>query len=274
VAAAVLGDAGKIELTPLSARDRFEALSSGKIDLLPRNTTWTLTRDTTLGLNFAGVNYYDGQGFLVPKELGVRSALELNQVTICALNGTTTELNLVDYFRTHRMEYKIVVFDTVQDLIAAYDKRQCDVYTSDQSQLHGQRLKLTNPDDHLVLPEVISKEPLGPVVRHGDDSWLDIVQWSLFCMVNAEELSVTSDNVDQTKADSESPEIRRLLGVEGDIGKALGVSNDWCVNIIKQVGNYGEVFSRHLGTDTPLKIDRGLNALWSRGGLMYAPPAR
>jgi general L-amino acid transport system substrate-binding protein len=172
------------------------------------------------------------------------------------------------------MQYQAVAFDTVEELIMAYDKGKCDVYTSDQSQLHGQRLKLSNPDDHVVLPEVISKEPLGPAVRHGDDSWLDIVKWSLFCMVNAEELSVTSDNVDQTKADTKSPEIRRLLGDEGDVGEALGVPNDWCLNIIKQVGNYGEVFSRHLGVGTPLKIDRGLNALWSRGGLMYAPPAR
>jgi len=273
VAAAVFGDADKVKFTPLSAKERFTALQSGEIDMLPRNTTWTQTRDTALGLNFAGVNYYDGQGFMVPKELGVKSALELAGAAICTNTGTTTELNVADYFRANDMDYKVVAFEKADEVVAAYDAGRCDVYTTDQSGLYAQRIKLKDPDAHIVLPEVISKEPLGPVVRHGDDAWFDIVKWSLFCMVNAEELGVTSANVD-SMMDTGNPGIKRLLGIEGDAGKNLGLDAAWCKNIIAQVGNYGEMFERNVGPDTPLKIERGLNALWSEGGIQYAPPVR
>ena len=273
VASAVFGDAGKAKFMPLSAKERFTVLQSGEIDMLPRNTTWTLNRDAGLGLAFVGINYHDGQGFMVRKSFGVRSALELNGATVCAGAGTTTELNLADYFRTHKMKYTVVTFEKADEVAAAYDSGRCDVYTSDQSQLHAQRIKLKSPDEHVVLPEVISKEPLGPVVRHGDDQWFDIVKWSLFCMINAEELDISSTEV-AVMMTSDSPKIRRLLGVEGDLGKGLGLSKDWCRNIIEQVGNYGESFARNLGSNTPLKIERGLNTLWSHGGIMYAPPLR
>jgi general L-amino acid transport system substrate-binding protein len=273
VAAAVFGDADKVKFTPLSAKERFTALQSGEVDMLPRNTTWTQTRDTALGLNFAGVNYYDGQGFMVPKDLGVKSALELSGAAICTNTGTTTELNVADYFRGNNMDYKVVAFEKADEVVAAYDAGRCDVYTTDQSGLYAQRIKLKDPQAHIVLPEVISKEPLGPVVRHGDDAWFDIVKWSLFCMINAEELGVTSANVD-SMMDTNNPGIKRLLGIEGDAGKNLGVDAGWCKNIIAQVGNYGEVFDRNLGPDTPLQIERGLNALWTEGGIQYAPPVR
>jgi len=273
VAAAVFGDDTKAKYTPLSAKERFTALQSGEVDMLPRNTTWTITRDTALGLNFAGVNYYDGQGFMVRQDLGVKSALELSGAAVCTNTGTTTELNVADYFRANGMDYEVVAFEKADEVVAAYDAGRCDVYTTDQSGLYAQRIKLKDPSAHIILPEVISKEPLGPVVRHGDDEWLDIVAWSLNCMVNAEELGVSSANMGEMM-DSSNPSIKRLLGTEGDLGKGLGLGNDWCANIIKTVGNYGESFANTVGPDTPLKIERGLNALWSQGGILYAPPLR
>jgi len=274
IAAATLGDSTKIKYVPLNAKERFTALQSGEIDALVRGTTWTLTRDTSLGLNFAGVNYYDGQGFMVSKKLGVKSALELDGAAVCIQSGTTSEMNLADYFKENNMTYKAVVFDTHDATAAAFDKGRCDVLTSDQSQLYGLRTHLTKPEDAVVLPEVISKEPLGPVVRQGDDAWFNIVKWSLNAMIDAEELGITKANVDKMKANSKSPAIRRLLGLEGIAGKGLGLKADWAYQIIKQVGNYGEMFERNVGAGSPLKIDRGLNALWSKGGIMYAPPLR
>jgi general L-amino acid transport system substrate-binding protein len=273
VAAAVFGDASKVKYSPLNAKERFTALQSGEIDMLSRNTTWTVSRDTSLGLNFTGVTYYDGQGFMVRKSLGVAGALELSGASVCTQTGTTTELNVADYFRTNNMPYEIVAFEKADEVVKAYDAGRCDVFTTDASGLYAERLKLTNPGDHIVLPEIISKEPLGPVVRHGDDQWFDLVKWSLYAMVNAEELGITQANVEEMKK-SENPEIKRLLGVEGAFGEALGVSNDWVVNIVKGVGNYGEAFDRNIGPDTPLGIARGLNALWSKGGIQYAPPVR
>ena len=274
VAAAVFGDASKVKYTPLSAKERFTALQSGEIDMLSRNTTWTMTRDTTLGLNFAGVNYYDGQGFMVRKSLGITSALELSGASVCTNTGTTTELNVTDYFRANNMELELVQFEKSDEVVQAYDGGRCDVYTTDASGLYAQRLKLTNADEHVVLPEIISKEPLGPVVRQGDDQWFNLVKWSLFAMVNAEELGVTKANVDDMKANSTNPSIRRLLGVEGSFGENLGVPNEWAYNIVKGVGNYGESFDANVGPDTPLGISRGVNALWSKGGFQYAPPIR
>ena len=274
VAAAVFGDATKVKFTPLSAKERFTALQSGEIDVLSRNTTWTMTRDTSLGLNFAGVTYYDGQGFMVRKSLGITSALELSGASVCTNTGTTTELNVTDYFRANNMELELVQFEKSDEVVQAYDSGRCDVYTTDASGLYAQRLKLTNSDEHVVLPEIISKEPLGPVVRQGDDQWFNIVKWTLFAMVNAEELEVTSANADDLKANSTNPSVRRLLGVEGAFGENLGISNDWAYNIVKQVGNYAESFDKNVGPETPLKISRGVNALWSKGGFMYAPPIR
>ncbi|MGB7287957.1 MAG: amino acid ABC transporter substrate-binding protein [Salaquimonas sp.] len=273
IAAAVFGDSTKVKFVPLSAKERFTALQSGEIDVLSRNTTWTMSRDTTLGLNFAGVNYYDGQGFMVRKDLGVKSALELSGASVCTNTGTTTELNVADYFRANKMEYEIVAFEKADEVVAAYDAGRCDVYTTDQSGLYAQRLKLTNPADHAVLPEVISKEPLGPVVRQGDDQWFNIVKWTHFAMINAEELGVSKANAAEMM-NSENPEVKRLMGKEGEFGAALGLSNDWAANIISQVGNYAEVFNANVGPDTELAIARGTNDLWSRGGLQYAPPIR
>ena len=273
VAAAVFGDASKVKYSPLNAKERFTALQSGEIDMLSRNTTWTVSRDTSLGLNFTGVTYYDGLGFMVRKSLGVAGALELSGASVCTQTGTTTELNVADYFRTNNMPYEIVAFEKADEVDKAYDAGRCDVFTTDASGLYAERLKLTNPGDHIVLPEIISKEPLGPVVRHGDDQWFDLVKWSLYAMVNAEELGITQANVEEMKK-SENPEVKRLLGVEGAFGEGLGVSNDWVVNIVKGVGNYGEAFDRNIGPDTPLGIARGLNALWSKGGIQYAPPVR
>ncbi|WP_245926764.1 amino acid ABC transporter substrate-binding protein [Breoghania corrubedonensis] len=273
MAAAIFGDPSAAKYTPLSAKERFTALQSGEIDVLPRNTTWTMTRDTTLGLNFVGVNYYDGQGFMVRKALGVSSALELSGASICTNTGTTTELNVADYFRANNMPYEIVAFEKSDEVVQAYDSGRCDVYTTDASGLYAQRLKLTNPDDHMVLPEIISKEPLGPVVRQGDDQWFNVAKWTLFAMINAEELGVTKANVEDMKS-SDNPAVKRLLGLEGSYGEAIGLSNDWALNLIKAVGNYGEVFDNNVGPDTPLGISRGLNALWSKGGIMYAPPIR
>ncbi len=274
VAAAVFGDAGKVKYSPLTAKERFTALQSGEIDMLPRNTTWTFTRDTSLGLNFTGVNYYDGQGFLVTKQLGVKSALELDGASFCIQAGTTTELNLADYFRANKMQYTPITFDTSDQTVKAFEAGRCDALTSDQSQLYALRIKLKDPGSAMVLPEVISKEPLGPVVRQGDDEWFNVVKWMLFALINAEELGVTSANVDDMKAKSTDPNVRRLLGVEGVKGEWIGLSDDWGYNIIKQVGNYGEVFDRNVGKGSALGISRGLNALWSHGGIQYAPPIR
>ena len=273
VSAAIFGDASRVKFTPLSAKERFTALQSGDVDILSRNTTWTMSRDTALGLNFSVVNYYDGQGFMVRKDLGVNSALELSGASICTNTGTTTELNVADYFRANNMEYELVAFEKADEVVAAYDAGRCDVYTTDQSGLYAQRLKLTDPAAHVVLPQIISKEPLGPVVRQGDDQWLNIVKWTHFAMLNAEELGVTQANVDEMK-NSNNPAIKRLLGTEGEFGGAIGLSDDWAYHIIKEIGNYGEAFDRHVGPDTPLAISRGANAQWNQGGLQYGPPIR
>lgn len=274
LAAAVLGDASKVRYTPLSAKQRFTALQSGEIDVLSRNTTWTQTRDAKLGLNFAGVLYYDGQGFMVRKKLGLKSTKELGGATVCINAGTTTELNAADYFRTNGMKFTTVVFEKSDEVIAAYDAGRCDVYTTDQSGLYAYRPKLKNSAEHMVLPEIISKEPLGPVVRQGDDEWFNIARWTLFALVGGEELGVTSANVDKLAGTSKNPEIRRFLGLEGTMGKNLGLPADWAHKIVKQVGNYGESFHRNLGAGSSIKIARGLNRLWKDGGLQYAPPMR
>jgi general L-amino acid transport system substrate-binding protein len=273
VAAAVLGDAKKVKFVPLTAKDRFTALQSGEVDVLARNTTWTSSRDTSLGLNFTGVNYYDGQGFMVRKSLKVNSALELNGASVCVQQGTTTELNLADYFRAHNMQLKTVTFATANEALKAYDAGRCDSYTTDASGLAAERLRVANPNDHIVLPEIISKEPLGPAVRHGDDQWFDAVKWTLFAMLDGEELGLTQKNIDQQMS-STNPEIKRFVGTEGNFGEQLGLPKDWAVQIIKQVGNYGESFNRNVGAGSPLKIDRGLNRLWTKGGIQYAPPIR
>jgi general L-amino acid transport system substrate-binding protein len=274
IAAAVFGDAEAVKFTPLTSKERFTALQSGEVDVLSRNTTWTLNRDTALGLEFTGVTYYDGQGFMVPEALGVKSALELDGASVCVQTGTTTELNLADYFRANNMSFTPVVFERPDEARAAYEQGRCDAYTTDASGLYAQRTGLANPDEHIVLPEIISKEPLGPVVRHGDNEWGDVVRWTLYAMVEAEEFGVNSQNVDDLNANSDNPGVRRLLGVEGDMGQGLGLPNDWGYQIIKQVGNYGEIFERNVGMSTPLKIERGLNALWTEGGLQYAMPVR
>jgi general L-amino acid transport system substrate-binding protein len=273
VAAAIFNDPTKVKFIPLTAKDRFTALQSGEVDVLARNTTWTSSRDTQLGLNFAAVNYYDGQGFLARKALKVNSALELNDAAICVQQGTTTELNLADYFRANKMKLKTVTFASSDEAIKAYDAGRCDAFTTDASGLYAERLRLVNPNDHIVLPEVISKEPLGPAVRHGDDQWFDIIKWTHFAMVGAEELGITKANVDDMMK-SDNPDIKRLLGTEGKHGEALGLTNDWAYRIIKHVGNYGESFERTVGQGSPLKIARGLNGLWTKGGLQYAPPVR
>ena len=271
VAAAVFGDAAKVRFTPLTAQQRFTALQSGEIDVLSRNTTWTITRDTGLGLNFVGVNYYDGQGFIVPKKLGVKSAKELAGATICVQPGTTTELNLADYFRANRMTFKPVVIEKLEEVLNAYFAGRCDAYTTDVSGLVAIRAsRAPNPADHVILPEVISKEPLGPVVRHGDDRWFDVVKWSLYAMIDAEELGLASNSIDR-QLKGASPAVQRFVGATGDIGKGLGLDNRWAYNIVKQVGNYGESFDRNLA---PLGFERGLNRLWTKGGLLYAPPLR
>ena len=273
VAAAVFGDADKVKYSPLSAKQRFTALSSGEVDILSRNTTWTMTRDTQLGLNFAGVNYYDGQGMMVPTALGAKSALELDGANICTNTGTTTELNITDYFRANGMNFNLVAFEKADEVVAAYDAGRCDVYTTDRSGLAAQRGKLKQPDAHVVLPEVISKEPLGPVVRQGDDNWFNIVRWTLNAMINAEELGIDSSNV-SSMMKSDNPSVQRLLGVDGNFGEELGISNEWAANIIKQVGNYAESYERHVGENTPLKLARGVNNLWNNGGILYAAPIR
>ncbi|OWV79659.1 amino acid ABC transporter substrate-bindnig protein [Rhizobium sp. R634] len=275
VAAAVFGDPTKVKFTPLSAANRFPALQSGEIDVLARNTTWSINRDTALGLNFRFVNYYDGQGFMVRKSLNVKSALELSGASVCVQSGTTTELNLADYFKANNLQYNPVVFEKLDEVNAAYDAGRCDVYTTDQSGLYSLRLTLKNPDEHTILPEIISKEPLAPAVRQGDDQWFDIVSWVGYAMINAEEFGITQANVDDMK-NSPNPDIKRFLGVEADtkIGTDLGLANDWAYNIVKNVGNYGETFERNIGQGSQLKIARGLNALWNKGGIQYAPPVR
>ncbi|KAA0010806.1 amino acid ABC transporter substrate-binding protein [Billgrantia pellis] len=273
VAAAVLGDAAKVHFVPLDSVERFTALQSGEVDVLSRTTTWTSTRDTTLGVNFTGISYYDGQAFLVASDLGVQSALELDGAAVCTQSGTTSELNLADYFRANGMTYEAVVFDSPEQSINGFEAGRCDVLSSDASQLHAQRMQLGDPDSAVVLPEIISKEPLGPAVRQGDDQWFNIVKWSLFAMINAEEMGITSANVDE-RLDSDNPDIARLLGRDGNYGEAMGLEADWAYRIVKQVGNYGEVFERNVGAGSDFGIERGQNALWTDGGLHYAPPVR
>ncbi|MCF8531800.1 MAG: amino acid ABC transporter substrate-binding protein [Reyranella sp.] len=277
VSAAIFGDAEKVKYVPLTSQQRFTALQSGEVDMLSNNTTWTLTRDTALGFDFTGVTYYDGQGFMVPKKLGVKNAKELNGATVCVAPGTTTELNLADYFRANKMSFKPVVIEKVDEIRAAFFSGRCDVYTTDASSLAATRAaNVPAPltiEDFVILPEIISKEPLGPVVRHGDNQFADIVRWALFAMVEAEEYGITSKNVDEMLK-SDNPTIKRILGTTPGMGKALGVADNWVYQIIKQVGNYGESFDRNVGPGSPLKIERGQNALWTKGGLQYAPPIR
>ncbi len=273
VAAAVLGDANKVKFTPLSAKERFTALTSGEIDILSRNTTWTLSRDADLGVTFVGVNFYDGQGFMVRKDSGITSTSQFkNGISACTNIGTTTELNMRDFFNSKGISYEPVAFEKADEVVAAYDSGRCDTYTTDKSGLAAQRTKMTNPDDHLVLPETISKEPLGPVVRQGDAVWEDIVRWSLNVMIEAEEYGISSANASMMKT-SENPAIKRLVGTEGELGSYLGLDQDWSLNIITQVGNYGESYKRNIA-DTGILPDRGPNNIWTKGGLLYTPPAR
>jgi general L-amino acid transport system substrate-binding protein len=271
IAAAVFNDPSKVKFSPLSAKDRFEPLKSGDIDVLSRNTTWTISRDALF--SFAAVTYYDGQGFMVRKALKVNSAFELNGASICTQTGTTTELNLADYFRANNMKYEVIAFGTADETIKAYEAGRCDAFTTDISQLFAEKLKLTNANDHVILSEIISKEPLGPLVRHGDDQWSDIVKWVHFAMLNAEELGVSQKTLNDAMK-SNQPEIKRLLGTEGAYGEQIGLTKDWVARIIKHVGNYGEVYERNLGTGSKLQISRGLNRLWTKGGIQYAPPIR
>ena len=271
IAAAIFNDPAKVKFSPLSTKDRFEALKSGEIDVLSRNSTWTLSRDALY--NFAGVNYYDGQGFMVRKALKVNSALELNGASICVQTGTTTELNLGDYFRSNSMRHEVIAFSTADETLKAYETGRCDVFTTDVSQLYAEKLKLASINDHVILPEIISKEPLGPMVRHADDQWFDVVKWVHFAMINAEELGLNSKNVDESLK-SNMPEVKRLVGTEGNFGEQLGLTKDWAVRIVKHVGNYGEVFERNVGSGSRLGISRGINRLWTKGGIQYAPPIR
>ncbi len=270
LAAAILGDASKVKYVPLSAKVRFTALQSGEVDVLSRNTTWTFTRDTNLGINFVGVLYYDGQGFMVRKKLGVKSATKLSGAAVCTNTGTTTELNVADYFKSNNMKYKVVAFENSNEVVAAYDAGRCDVYTTDRSGLAAQRTKMKNPDEHMVLPEIISKEPLGPAVRQGDDQFANIARWVLNALVIAEELGVTSKNVDQMK-NAKNPQIKRLLGTDGKYGSYIGLDNEWAYRAIKQVGNYAEMYERNV---SPIGLERGVNRLWTKGGILYAPPFR
>ncbi len=273
ISAAIFNDPMKVKFTPLSSKDRFTALQSGEVDLLSRTSTWTMSRDTTLGLTFAGVNYYDGQAFLVQKKLGIDTARKLDGASICLQQGTTTELNVADYFRKNKIKYEPVTFDKGDEAIKAFESGRCDALTDDSSALYALKLKLVKPEEAVVLPELISKEPLGPVVRSSDLQWFNLVKWTLDAMLNAEELGVTKANVDEMRK-SDNPEIRRLLGVEGKFGEGIGLTNDWVYRIVKLVGNYGESFERNVGQGSELKIARGKNALWTEGGLQYAPPVR
>ena len=274
VAAAVLRDAGKVRFVPLNSQQRFAALQAGEVDVLSRNTTWTLTRDASLGIVFTGINYYDGQGFMVPKKVKIDSAKKLGGATVCVQAGTTSEKNVADFFRANGLKYKSVVFDTAEAITSAFFSGRCQAYTTDMSDLAGARTKVANPNDYVILPEVISKEPLGPSVRRGDDEWFQIVRWALFGMLEAEESGVTQANVDKMKAESKDPIVQRLLGVSEDMGGLLGLDKEWLYRIVKQVGNYGESFERNMGPKTPVGLPRGANNLWNKGGLMYAPPIR
>ena len=272
VATAVLGDPAKVTYVPLGAQERFDALKAGKVDVLARNSTWTMDRETEMPLRFVGISYHDGQGFIVKKLLGVTSALQLSGAAICFQTGTTTESNVENFFREKQMTFVPVRFDKLDDLVTAFDEGKCDTMTTDMSGLYAVRLRLKNPDDAMVLQDVISKEPLGPAVRQGDEQWFNIVRWTLYALVNAEELGVTAANVDEMKAKSQNSSVRRLLGVEGADGTSMGLDADWAARTIKATGNYGEIFDRNLGPNTPLAINRGINALWNAGGLLYAPP--
>lgn len=273
IAAAIFNDPSKVKFIPLTAKDRFTALQSGEIDVLSHNTTWTESRETGQGLLFTGINFYDGQGFMVHRKLNISSVLELSGASICVQQGTTTELNLADFFHAHQMQYDAVNFATADEAVKAYEGGRCDAFTTDSSALYAERITLPNPADNVILPEIISKEPFSLAVRQGDDRWFDLVKWVHFAMVDAEEAGITAQNVDD-KVTSEDPTTRRLLGAEGNFGEGLGLTKDWAYRIIKRVGNYGEVFDRNLGDGSPLKIKRGLNALWSKGGLQYGPPVR
>lgn len=273
LAAAIFADTTKVHFVPLNAGERFDALQSGRIDVLSRNSTWTMSRESEFGVLFAGVTYYDGQGFMVRKSRNVTSALELSGGKVCVQSGTTTELNLKDYFRNNKMDYQPLTFAGPDDSRLAYDAGRCDVLTSDVSQLHAERLKLGKPGDHLILADVISKEPLGPAVRQGDDQWLNIIKWTHFAMINAEELGVSSKTISDALR-SASPDVKRLVGTEGKFGEHIGLTNEWAANLVKLVGNYGEVYERNVGVDSILAIPRGLNELWTMGGIQYAPPIR
>ena len=274
VAAAIFGDPTAVEFIPTTGKTRFTALASGEVDVLSRNTTWTYSRDTDLKFDFVGVNYYDGQGFLVPKALGVSSAKELDGATVCIQTGTTTELNLADYFRANNITYQPVPIETNAEAQQQYLAGACDVYTTDASGLAAQRATFPSPGDHILLPEIISKEPLGPLVRHGDNEWGDIVMWTLNALITAEELGVTSANINEMAANTTNPEVARLLGTEGELGAMMGLSNDWAKNAIAAGGNYGEIFAKNIGEETPIGLSRGLNAQWTNGGLLYSPPFR
>lgn len=274
VAAAVLGDPSKVKYVPTTGQTRFTALSSGEVDVLARNSTWTFSRDTDLKLDFAGVNYYDGQGFMVPKDLGVTSVKELSGATVCIQTGTTTELNLADYFKANDMEYQPVNIDSNAEGEQQYMAGACDAYTTDISGLAATRAAFADPENHVILPEVISKEPLGPAVRHGDSNWGDIVRWTLNALVAAEEYGVTSKNIEELVKSSENPEVQRLLGVSGELGAMIGLDNEWAKRAIQASGNYGEIFAANIGEQTPIGLTRGLNAQWTQGGLLYAQPFR
>ncbi|MGO4677031.1 amino acid ABC transporter substrate-binding protein [Bosea sp. 2YAB26] len=273
LAAAIFDDPSKIKFVPLASKDRLTALQSGEIDVLPRTTTWTLSRDAGQGLNFTAVNYYDGQGFQVRAKAGIKSVKELDGASICTVQGTTNELNLADYFRVNKMKYEVVAFQGIDETVKAYESGRCDAISTDISQLVSYRLKMSDPAEHVLLPDVISKEPIGPYVRQGDDEWFDIVRWTVFALINAEELGVTQANLAEMLK-SENPEIRRLLGVEGKFGVGLGLTPDWIARIVRHVGNYGESYERNLGTGSRIGLPRGLNNLWSKGGIQFAPPVR
>ncbi|MFM9939657.1 MAG: amino acid ABC transporter substrate-binding protein [Hyphomicrobiaceae bacterium] len=272
VAAAIFDDPSKVSFKPLTAKERFTAVQSGEVDILSRTTTWTIQRDSSLGMAFAGIMYFDGQGLMVPKKLGVKSAKELNGASVCVATGTTTERNLADYFRSNKLDYKPVVYEKAEEIIAAYQAGRCDVFTTDQSSLYTQRTRMQVPGDHVVLPEIISKEPLGPVVRQGDFQFFTLVKWVYYGLLNAEELGITQKNVADFAANNKKPEVMRALGNDGDFGPGLGLTKDWLVRIVKHVGNYEEMYERNLGEGSPIKIARGYNRLWSKGGLQYAPP--
>ncbi len=274
VAAAIFGDTSKVKYTTTTGKTRFTTLASGEVDMLARNTTWTFSRDTDLKLDFVGVNYYDGQGFMVPTALGVTSAKELDGASVCIQTGTTTELNLADFFRINGIEYEAVPIETNDEAQTNYKAGRCDVYTTDASGLAATRSTFENPAEHALLPEIISKEPLGPLVRHGDSEWADLVRWTLNAMITAEEFGVTSENVDQMATGTDNPEINRLLGSEGDLGAMIGLDKAWAWRAIKMVGNYGEVFDRNIGASTPIGLERGVNNLWTKGGILYSPPFR